>query len=341
MRILLISDINAYSTADVFNGYINGLCELKIPFDTCNMVDLIDRFSPEYAYAMALSKLLMKENAFTYVFYVAGTTVPKWFLESTYDKKSGFIATDDPHSGKMLLDNLDLVNYYFTNEKGMTKPEEGLHYLPTAVSKATINMNKQLKNPLFESDVCFIGSVYPNRVEPLERAIRWCRKNKKKINIIGPIQGRTTYGELFVPESSIIHEEGKNGILDNIQTIKYYANSKVVINMDRPANWSPAFIDYNPHQVNCQVYSGNPRMYEIAACKAIQLYVEPRQEAIDIFDDNIYWGSTEEVEEKLEEIFSTPEKILKKKLTNCFNIVNQNHTYTHRTAKLIKTLIEY
>jgi hypothetical protein len=339
MRILLVSDSHPYSTFDVFKGYCNGFAELKIPFETVNLVELLDTYSPETAMGMLLAKTLIKSNAFTHVLYVAGTMIPKWVLESKYDKQIGFIATDDPHSSKMLLENKDCIDYYFTNEKAIENKRDKIFYIPTAVSSTQLNCNKDVGNNLYKSDVCFIGSVYPNRVKPLEDALRWCIKNNKIAKILGPIRGRTTYGELFVPENSIIHQYGINTIVDNKETNKYYANAKVVINMDRDVNWSPAFSNANPHLYECIPYSSNPRVYEIAACKTIQLFINPRQEIEDTFGDNIYQCCTDTISKTLDTIFSTKESILKKKISNCYDIVKKNHTYTHRAASIINYLI--
>lgn len=341
MRLLIVSDTAPYSTYDVYKGYCEGFENIKVPYETVNLVDLCSSYSMEVACGLLLSKLLLKENNFTHVLFVAGTMIPSWILNSKYDKKVCMIGTDDPHSSKMLLDNKKYIDYYFTNERNMDDPINGIYYNPTACSYFHLNAGNTPKNPDYYTDICFIGSVYPNRVKPLEEAIKWCVKNKKKITLLGPIQGRTTYGELFVPEDSIIHAVGKHCVVSNEETTFYHSNAKVVINMDRDTTWSPAFLNGNPHNVKVIPYSCNPRIYEVAASKAIQLYVDPRPEAKDLFGNNIFTCSTDKVQDALTEIFNTKESILNRKRKACYEIVKHAHTYTHRATNIVEKLIRY
>jgi hypothetical protein len=338
---LLVSDTSPYSTFDVYKGYCEGCQNLGVPYETANIVDLLGNFSAENAMGLLLSKMLIKENAFTHILFIAGTMIPRWVLESGYDKKICIVATDDPQASKMLLANKDVLDYYFTNEITMANDNAGMHYIPTGCMDFHLDASNKPKDDRYASDVCFIGSVYPNRVAPLQNALKWCIKNKKKMNLLGPIQGRTSYGELFVPEKSIIYKYGRNMILSNEEVTLYHANAKVVINLDRDVNWSPAFTKGNPHVVNCVPQSCNPRVYEVAAIKSTQLYVEPRVEAAELFDDNMYYSSVDGVSDKLDEIFKTPEEVLEEKKNNCYEIVKKSHTYTHRVAKVIESFIKY
>jgi hypothetical protein len=341
MKILLVSDSVGYSTFDVFSGYCSGFHELGIPFSTANLVELLEMHSMDLALSIILAKGLIKENNFSHVLFVAGTMIPRWVIETfhVHGIKTGMIATDDPHSSKMLLANKDVLDYYFTNEKNMEDEANGIYYVPTAAATYQFNVDYQRKNPEYQSDVCFIGSVYPNRIKPLENMLRWCIQRKKKAKLIGPIQGRTTYGELFVPEKSIIHKYGKHALVDNEDTLRFYANSKVVLNMERTTGWSPAFLKGNPHNIDIDPYSCNPRAYEVATTKTIQLYVDPRQGVIDTYGDNIYTCNTDTVGAALTEIFSTDSKILKRKTKKCYNIVKNYHTYTCRANRIMYILI--
>ena len=346
MRILIVSDVHPYSTFDVYKGYCDGFESLKVPYETVNLPLLLEANSMERAMTLVVAKMLIKENAFTHVLFVAGTMIPRWVLESKYDKKIGMIATDDPHSSKMLLDNYDLLDYYFTNEKTLeVLGKNNIVYLPTAVSEASVGRSKVSRSPHYQSDVCFIGSIYPNRVKPLETVCRWAENNGKKLKIIGPVDAGALWGETFVPKDSIIMKYAQNGVVDNKETLMYYANSKCVINMDRDVKWSPCYKEENPHLINRDIspYSMNPRCYETSICKVPQLYIDPRKEAIDIFGDDIWYGSTDDpasIATSLDKIFGTRKKMINNKVTSAYKKVVKNHLYTHRAAKIISTFIK-
>lgn len=341
MKLLIVSDSVRYSTYDVYNGYLDGFTRLGIPCEPFDMPNLLDYYSAENTMALLIAKAVIKDNGFTHVLFVAGTMIPEFVLRTLHYNglKLGFIATDDPHSSKMLLANKKYIDYYFTCEKALEDYSQQIYYVPTAAAHWHVEA-KYEQDDAYKSDVCFIGSVYPNRVKPLENAIKWCVENKKKPLILGPIQGRTSYGELFVPEDSVIHTVGKHMIVENEDARKYYANANVVINMDRQTDWSPAFLNGNPHNVEVEAYSCNPRIYEVAATKSLQLYIEPRAEAQDLFGDNIYTCSTKDIGKTLDRIFKTSPLVLKQKIKKCYSIVKKYHTYFHRASSVFNHLVK-
>ena len=88
-------------------------------------------------------------------------------------------------------------------------------------------------------------------------------------------------------------------------------------------------------------YSSNPLLYETALCKSIQLYANARPEARDIFGDNIYTSTNDNVKEVLDIIFKEDESVLQTKINTCFDIVRNNHLYLHRASKIINILERY
>jgi hypothetical protein len=329
MKILLVSDVHHFSTYDVFKGYIDAFNKLEVPFEIVDLVELNRWYSPEMSWGLVIAKMLNKENAFTDILFISGILTPDWLLNSKYDKKVGIIGLDDPHAGKILLNKLKYLDYYFTNCKKMEDKENNIFYLPTATTHILPTVAKSDVPEDFKCDICFIGTVYEDRIKPLEEICEFAEKKNLKIKIIGPL--------LSTSSDSIIRKYAQEGIIPNSHTKLIYRGAQLVINIDRNVNWNPCEKDGNSTLVDVgEPYSTNPRVYEIAGCKTTQFYINPRQEVKDIFGNNIFYSDYNNIKEKLEEIFNTDPKILLEKSNNCFNIIKDNHTYINRTRNLLE-----
>jgi spore maturation protein CgeB len=83
----------------------------------------------------------------------------------------------------------------------------------------------------------------------------------------------------------------------------------------------------------------NPRAYEIALCQALQLYIDARQEAHDIFGDNIIYSDSENITKALTYIFKEMIKEEEsKKIYECFERVKNGHLYLFRAQKIVDCL---
>lgn len=332
-KLLLVSDIHHFSTRDMFDGYDESFKQLGINYDVAKLHELVNPsglmyFSVEAAYGLTLAKLLNKSNNFTNCIVISGLSLPEWFINSMYDKKLVVIASDDPHASKILKNHDKYIDLWCSNCKNLTG--EKIKYLPTATSFMLPKVAREELPEKYINDVVFIGTVYESREKVLEDACRYCEKEGLKIKIIGPL--------LRTSKDSIIRKYADEAIIDNRETKMYYRGSKIVINIDREVNWNPSEREGNSLLEDVGTpYSGNPRMYEIAGCRSIQLFVDPRQEAIDIFGDNIYTCRHDNVQEVLDKIFKEKDSVLIKKVNYCFDEVTKNHTYLNRA----KTLLDY
>lgn len=334
MKILLVSDVHHFSTLDVYRGYVEAFKKLKVDFDLCEIHSLVRMSSvlgmtTDGAFGMCMAKMLNVDNGFTHILFVSGIQVPTWLLKSKYDKKVGVIALDDPHASKRLLDNKKYIDYYFTNEKTFEDINANILYVPTATSPNLPAMEKESIEENLRYDVLFVGTVYENRIKPLEAIAEYCKKNKLKMGIIGPL--------LNVHRSSTINDYSLNGILPNEQTKLAYRGSNVVLNIDRDVTWSAIEKEGNSELVYTEEepYSINPRSYEIAGCKSTQLYINARKEAYDIFGDNIYYANDDSCVNVLDEILHTDKSILNKKIEDSFKVVKDNHLYLNRAIKIL------
>jgi hypothetical protein len=333
-KILLISDPHHFSTKDMFDGYCEAFKHLNVCYDTIPIHQLINpkqvaMFSLEGAYGIALAKLLNKRNQYTHCLVISGLTLPEWFIESMYHIKLGIIASDDPHASKILEKKVKYLDYWFSNCKKLNG--EKIYYLPTATSSFLPQVSLKDIPEKYKNDIVFVGTVYDNRIKPLEEICQYAEQKNLKVKIIGPL--------LRTSKDSIIRKYAEEKILENKETKLYYRGSKISINIDRDIQWNATEKEGNSLLIDIgEPYSINPRVYEIAGCRTTQLYINPRQEAIDIFGDNIYYSSYQNIKNVLENIFSEKQNILTNKINNCFNIVIKDHTYIQRSKKLLEIL---
>lgn len=329
MKILLISDVHHFSTKDVFDGYVAAFKQLGVDFEFVDMPQLCSFYNTEIAWGLALMKLLNQESGFTHGLFISGVVTPDWVLKSNYTKKIGIIGLDDPHAGEITLGKLPLLNYYFTNEKKMEDEKHNVFYIPTATSTLLPQVSKEELPDRFKQNISFIGTVYEHRIKQLEEVCRYCEEHNLTFKVVGPL--------LKTPKDSILRKYATDGVLNNNETKLVYRGSDIVLNLDRNIHWNPLEDDGNSTLKDVgEPYSMNPRAYEIAGCRTIQLFVNPRKEALDVFGDNIYSCREENIKETLDKIYQTDKDVLLNKINTCFNTVIQNHTYVHRAVKLLK-----
>ena len=338
MRILLIADCHHFSTKDVYLGYLESFKKIGVDFDAVPLFDLVDESKPSHlsmdaAWGLILAKLLNVENEFTHVVIITGLITPEWFLKSA--KKYGIVvsivATEDPHSSVQLYEVKPYINYWFSNEKTMEDEKSNIFYVPTATNSLYPTIDKDTLPDNFKNDIVFVGTIYPDRVKPLEEACRFCEDNNAKISIYGPL--------LNTPKNSIIRKYARDQIMSNNDTKMLYYGSKLALNIDRNVLWNCNEEEGNSNLVgDGRPYSMNPRAYEIAMCRAPQLFINPRPEAFDVFGDNVYYSQYDNVYEELEHIFSESEELEQTKINNCFDIVRSNHIYLYRAGKILNIL---
>lgn len=336
MKILLVSDAHHFSTKDVYNGYINAfkpiLKSKNISFDYINMFDLYNFYNSDKAWGLTMAKMLNKECDFTHVLFISGVLIPSWLFKSKYDKKIGIISTDDPHSSKLLMKNKQYIDYWFTNEKKIEDINNNIFYVPTATDTIFPNVSKETVPPQYRCHLSFVGTLYDDRIKPLEDICNFCEEKRLVLKIVGPL--------LNTPKDSIIRKYANDLVINNYETKLLYSGSDIVINLDRNVNWHPYNKNGNPDLINVgEPYSGNPRMYEIAGCKSLQLFINARQEVKDIFGDNVFYCNENNIKEELINIFENETEESKlEKIINCFSIVMKEHTYEQRANKILNIL---
>lgn len=238
----------------------------QITFDWASFsVTLNDQIGLAQSHSLAHRK----DQKFTHLLNVANPDMYRWWLESADHLYKIAVTADSPWDWSQYEKQMDLWDLLFVNDKSISEyyKSDKIIYLPVAYGHDA----KQIivDDPKYHSDVCFVGTVYPNRVPYLEAILEYCQT--KGYNFI--LRG----GLKYVPDDSPLHGICKSEIVDHWDTIKYYSNSKIVINTHRDEYWMP---QRNAifNKLELEAYSLNPRFYELAMCKTFQLMESNRQE---------------------------------------------------------------
>ncbi|MCY9668276.1 glycosyltransferase [Paenibacillus alginolyticus] len=171
-----------------------------------------------------------------------------WFADDPYF--TDHTALLAPHYDYVFTHEMSCVPFYA--EVGCQQ----VYYLPLAVN-TTVFKPLQV-DPAYRSDICFIGSGFPNRIDLFNKLTPFLAS--KKVLLAGSLWDQLSQYELL-----------KHGIklqwIPIEESVKYYSGAKIVINVHRLTYHET----YNKNSRNLPGHSINPRTYEIAACGTLQI----------------------------------------------------------------------
>ncbi|MFC4779335.1 glycosyltransferase [Paenibacillus sp. GCM10023252] len=171
-----------------------------------------------------------------------------WFADDPY--VTGDTIKVAPHYDVILTHELSTTELY--RQLGCRE----VHYLPLAVHHGLFKPFKV--DRAYQSDVCFIGQAFWNRVELFDAMAE--RLQGKKVFIAGGLWERLT-------KYDRLKHAIRMGWLPVEESIKYYNGARIVVNIHRITT---AGYD-NKNELNYPGRSINPRTYEISACGTLQL----------------------------------------------------------------------
>ncbi len=206
------------------------------------------------------------------VLMVTGLPVHKVFYDAMHRLgiPVAMMLTESPYSDDSQLQMCRATQpaAVFVNERNSLLKFEQWHatYLPHSFDPARHYPRKVSRE--YQSDVCFIGTMYPERKELLD-AIDWTGIHTR---FIGP--GLTVSNEQ-------LQQDGKVR-LDNAEVANYYCGAKINLNLHRTVRG--AHDDVLVHIDDSEAWSIGPRAYEIAACGSFQIADSTRGELEEVFN---------------------------------------------------------
>ena len=321
-RVMVVAPGHRYSTRDVYDTIVAGLraqpdvevlafpyheyIEALLPLEYHWMNDL--GMSAEDAEQQTL--LRASDAAFprflafrpNLVIVVTGTTfpMPASALMSQWTH-TAIVLTESPYQREVEEQLSVAFHDVFTNERtcvprfiahrrAMDHAEpERVHYLPHMYNPA-VHRARQSQSG-YESDVCFIGSPFPERLALFDgvdwSGIRLLTRGLKA----DPSNPDTTAADF----------------VDNQTAHDIYASAKIVINHHRTIR----YYGHEEHITSGEAESLNPRTYELAAAGVFQVCDDSRPELDEVFGSSIptyRQGDSQDLERVLRYWLARPEE---------------------------------
>lgn len=246
--------------------------------------------------------------------------------------KTAVWLTDDPYYTDWTISIAPRYDYVFTLELNCVSYYQKLgctqvHYLPFA-SNTQVFYPKRVKNS-FQSDICFIGTAFWNRVKLIDSIADYLVD--KNIIISGwwwdrlenykKLKSKIRLGHWMSPE----------------ETASYYNGAKIVINLHRDIYDDS--INFNSEKI--PAHSLNPRTFEISSCKTLQL-TDVRQDLENQYIPGYEIATYDSVEELKSQIdyYLTHEDERMKIAASSLSRTLQEHTYTHRLTQMLDIIFK-
>ncbi|MBN2982669.1 CgeB family protein [Cohnella algarum] len=234
---------------------------------------------------------------------------------------------DDPYFTVETAEIAPHYDWVFTHELSCADWYRSLgcanvHYLPLAASIACYRPAHI--EPQYRSDVCFIGTAFPNRALFFDRMAEFLAGLRTVI--IGGLW------ETRLANYSLLQDRIRPGFTSPDECAKYYAGAKIVLNLHRQT-------EEEKNTANLPGKSINPRTYEIAASGALQLtdiredlplyYAPGREIAV--------YSSPEEAQHKIR-YYLNRESERRSMAWNALVRTRKEHTYAHRLDRLLRVV---
>jgi spore maturation protein CgeB len=261
------------------------------------------------------------------VLVMHGTMVPEAQVSAVraLGVKTAIWLVDEPYVTDVTLRLAPAYEYIFTHELSAIPLYQSrgcqVFYLPLGVNSA-VYMPKYVP-PAYQSDICFIGNAFPNRVQLIDRLAPFLAARDTRI--VGLLWRR-------LKRYSRLQRGIRLAWISASEAADYYNGAKIVINIHR------AHEDrlHNRNSRNLPGLSINPRTYEIAACGALQL-TDVRHDLTDHYTPGVHletYANPAELMEKAAYYLMNETK--RRELAAAgFRHTLEQHTYHNRVEKLL------
>jgi spore maturation protein CgeB len=239
--------------------------------------------------------------------------------------------TDDPYYTERALKSALHYDYVFTLEKNCVPFYEShgcknVHYLPLAAYTPLFRpQSVSLSN---RKDIGFLGSAYWNRVRLIEPLTPFL--SSQLFSIKGNWWER-------LRNASQLSAQISDEWLSPEQTVQFYNETKIVINMHRASN--DESFDHN--SVTIHAASPNPRTFEISSCASLQL-TDVREDLASFYipgEELVTYSSAEEMREKIKYYLENKEERIDIALRG-LQRTHRDHTYIQRLSRLLSIVFD-
>jgi spore maturation protein CgeB len=342
MRVQLVYPGHSTSTIDVAIGLAQGLKASGVEVHEVLTHDLFAFYQGALAYweennrsfewndsdvgymaaCIAVADMLQRPADIALV--VTGITLHKTYYECM--KRLGVpiavALTESPYSNDWQKAFVDAVkpDVVFVNDKASTELLGGT-YLPHSYNPSV--HHQMTVGDEYKSDVCFVGTLYPERRELLS-GVNW-----EGIKFVG------LGGEMEMHNGQVTM--ATKGRISNEEAVRYYNGAKIVLNLQRTVKG--AYEKDLEHIGVDEAYSIGPRAYEVAACGAFQIAQDGRPEYAQVFGDSVpMFRTSAELEGLARRFLSADEERLR--LTAKQSLAVQGCSFEARARQIVIPLLE-
>jgi len=227
---------------------------------------------------------------------------------------TALVMTDCPYWDDVHAHLCAQADYAYANDK-LSAAKMGCRYLPLAY-------NHDIHRPFlvsekYKSDVVFVGTGFPERVDFLER-VNWQGIDFKLLGFFdlddnSPLQPYFRQNKPFI---------------QNNETIKYYNGAKIALNLNRLS------VDFAGEERIASRGSVGPRVYEIAACGCALASQDDVPELKQLLGDNYLPFSTpESLSQILREWLPKEEELIR--MGKRARLAVEEHSYIHRAKTML------
>jgi len=238
---------------------------------------------------------------------------------------------DDPQEIDQSARYASDYHWIFTSDKNAVRCHReqrsgaAVRYLPTACAPE-IFKPAETPDPSYASDLLFLGSGFPERVEFLHRCAPFLLKHDfKLVGLWTNLSSR-----------SPLHECVVEGVTTREEAVRYYQNAKIVLNLHRDGTGLSAGSNLGRVPTD----SPNPRCFEASGCGSFVLTDNRRQGLGDAFvigKEIAVFENETDLEKKIEYYLSHEQA--RKKIARAGRArVNREHTYDRRVASLLEMM---
>lgn len=272
----------------------------------------------------------LKQEKIRFALFIHGSNIPLLFLEEI--KKNNIITAvwlmDDPHEIDYSKTYSHFYDFVFTTEKNTVKTHslrnKKTYYLPCGYDDDIFYPKKDIR---YESDICIIGSGFPERIELLEKIYPYIKD--LKIKIIGNWD--------LIEKGSPLKKLIEKTFVPPEEASLYYSNAKLILNQHRMSYFSTSLSSNINH---IEGISPNPRLFESSACGAFSIVNSERVGCFDFFEKGSEIDSFSTPEELISKIrFWIENNNLREKAKKRIIERNKENTYLKRCKDIINICI--
>jgi spore maturation protein CgeB len=327
MKLLIHSGRYPTSTMDVCRGYVDAAKRLGVPFFMFDWASFCVTLNEFIGQQVSHSMACRRDQGLTHLLSVANPDMFDWWLDSTPHLYKIAVTADSPWDWSQYEKQMKHWDLLFVNDKSISDyyKDDKIIYLPTAYGDDCKRI--VVDDPNYHSDVCFIGTVYPDRVPYFEAIYKYCMAKGYKFILKG--------GMRYVPEGSILHSLARSEIVPHLDTIKYYSNTKIVINTNRNEYWEPCQNAIH-NKLNLEAYSLNPRFYELGKCRTFQLMEATRDEIQEYPGSCALFQDTDSLISLVDRFLSNP-GLMQQYVDTAYGMAKE-HSYVNRLKVILNKL---